>query len=103
MNIIIIGAGKTGEELIASLLAEDHDIAVIDPLYSVIENIQESYDVLGICGSGVVTETLGEAGAADADLVIAFWDTRSRGTKHVIETCAKLGIPVRIIEMPQES
>jgi len=71
MNIIIIGAGKTGEELIASLLAEDHDIAVIDPLYSVIENIQESYDVLGICGSGVVTETLGEAGAADADLVIA--------------------------------
>ena len=71
MNIIIIGAGKTGEELIASLLAEDHDIAVIDPLYSVIENIQESFDVLGICGSGVVTETLGEAGAADADLVIA--------------------------------
>lgn len=71
MNIIIIGAGKTGEELIASLLAEDHDIAVIDPLYSVIENIQESYDVLGICGSGVVTETLREAGAADADLVIA--------------------------------
>lgn len=39
----------------------------------------------------------------NADLVIAFWDTRSRGTKHVIETCAKLGIPVRIIEMPQES
>ena len=71
MKIIIIGAGKTGEELIHSLLAEGHDIAVIEPKYSVIENILESYDVLGICGSGVVTETLCQAGAADADLVIA--------------------------------
>lgn len=71
MNIIIIGAGKTGEELIHSLLAEEHDIAVIDPLYSVIENILETYDVMGICGSGVVTATLEEADAPNADLVIA--------------------------------
>lgn len=71
MNIIIIGVGKTGEELIASLLAEGHDIAVIDPLYSVIENILDTYDVMGICGSGVVTETLEKAGADVADLVIA--------------------------------
>jgi len=71
MKIVIIGAGKTGEELISSLLAEGHDIAVIDPLYSVIESVLDSYDVLGICGSGVVTRTLEEAGAAHADLVIA--------------------------------
>ncbi len=71
MNIIIIGAGKTGEELILSLLAEGHDIAVVDPSYSVMEHILDTYDVIGVCGSGVITATLAEAKCEDADLVIA--------------------------------
>jgi hypothetical protein len=33
----------------------------------------------------------------EADLVLAFWDGCSRGTKHVIENGKKLGIPLRII------
>lgn len=32
-----------------------------------------------------------------ADLVLAFWDGSSRGTKHVIENCEKLGVPVQVI------
>lgn len=31
-----------------------------------------------------------------ADIVIAFWDGQSRGTKHVIDNCKKLNVPVRI-------
>ena len=31
-----------------------------------------------------------------ADLVLAFWDGTSRGTKYVIDNCKKLGKPVRI-------
>ena len=31
-----------------------------------------------------------------ADLVLAFWDGSSRGTKHVIDNCKKLGIPVKV-------
>lgn len=71
MNIIIIGCGKTGEELVASLLAENHNISVIDTLPSVISEVQEAYDVIGICGSGAVTETLREAGVDKADLVVS--------------------------------
>ncbi len=71
MNIIIIGAGKTGEELILSLLSEGHDISVVDPSYSVMEHILDTYDVNGVCGSGVIISTLAEAGCDDADLVIA--------------------------------
>ena len=71
MNTLIIGGGKTGEELIASLLSEGHNLSVIDPLSSVIYDLQEAYDVIGICGSGVVLETLHEAQADKADLVIA--------------------------------
>lgn len=31
-----------------------------------------------------------------ADLVIAFWDGKSRGTKFVIEECKERGVPVKI-------
>ena len=31
-----------------------------------------------------------------ADAVLAFWDGKSRGTKHVIDNCKKLGKPVKI-------
>ena len=33
----------------------------------------------------------------NADIVLAFWDGSSRGTKFVIENCQKSGIPVKII------
>lgn len=32
------------------------------------------------------------------DLVLAFWDGRSRGTKHTIDEARKRGIPVEVIE-----
>lgn len=31
-----------------------------------------------------------------ADIVLAFWDGRSRGTKFVIDNCRRLGIPIKI-------
>ena len=31
-----------------------------------------------------------------ADLVLAFWDGRSRGTRFVIDKCHAMGVPVRI-------
>ena len=34
-----------------------------------------------------------------ADLVLAFWDGKSKGTKYVIDNCNKLGKPVQIIEV----
>lgn len=32
----------------------------------------------------------------NVDLVLAFWDGRSHGTKFVIVNCKKLGIPVKV-------
>ena len=31
-----------------------------------------------------------------ADIVLAFWDGKSRGTKFVIETCKRLNVPVKV-------
>ena len=34
-----------------------------------------------------------------SDMVIAFWDGESRGTKYVINRCKKLGKPMKIIRV----
>lgn len=34
----------------------------------------------------------------NADIVLAFWDGQSRGTKFVIDECKKRGIPVKIFK-----
>jgi hypothetical protein len=34
--------------------------------------------------------------AQNAEALIAFWDGRSRGTKHMINTARKLGLEVRV-------
>ena len=35
--------------------------------------------------------------AENADALIAFWDGKSRGTKHMIDIAKKKGLPVRIV------
>jgi len=35
----------------------------------------------------------------NADLVLAFWDGKSKGTKFVIDSCEKLGVEVRVVEV----
>jgi hypothetical protein len=38
----------------------------------------------------------------NADLVLAFWDGVSRGTRFVIENCHKRGIPVKVLTPAEE-
>ena len=37
-----------------------------------------------------------------ADLVLAFWDGKSRGTKYVIDNCKKRKIPVRVYVLDKQ-
>ncbi|NLO46507.1 MAG: hypothetical protein GX107_08480 [Clostridiales bacterium] len=37
-----------------------------------------------------------------SDLVLAFWDGKSRGTRFVIDNCKKRGIPVRVFVPEQK-
>lgn len=32
----------------------------------------------------------------NAELVLAFWDGSSRGTKYVIDNCKRMGVPVKV-------
>jgi trk system potassium uptake protein TrkA len=71
MKIIVVGCGKIGTTILSSLAFEGHDVVAIDNLPSVISEITNIYDVMGVCGNGVDYETLSEAGADKADIFIA--------------------------------
>ena len=71
MKIIIAGGGKVGYSVAATLSAEGHDITVIDREPEVIDRISNSLDVICMLGSATNPETLREAGAAQADLLLA--------------------------------
>lgn len=71
MKIIIVGCGKIGTALIASLSAEEHDIVVIDSNRKVLEEVNNIYDVMCVCGNGADSDALEEAGANKANLFIA--------------------------------
>ena len=71
MQIMIVGCGKMGSTLAVQLVAEGHRVTVIDRNESVIEQISNTQDVIGYVGNGAVFSVLEEAGAKDADLLLA--------------------------------
>lgn len=71
MNIVIIGLGTIGETVLASLSGEGHTVTVVDEDDRVIESVVERYDVSGVAGNGACMDIQKEAGALDADLVVA--------------------------------
>lgn len=38
----------------------------------------------------------------NADLVLAFWDGESRGTKFVIDKCGQMGVLVKVHTLPKD-
>ena len=71
MKILIVGCGKIGSTLLSSFVSEGHDVVAIDTLPEVITELTNIYDVMGICGNGVDSDILAEAGVKNADLFIA--------------------------------
>ena len=71
MDIIVVGCGKIGTNVLNSLVSEGHDVVAIDNDPAVISEITNIYDVMSVCGNGADCETLNEAGIEKADLLIA--------------------------------
>lgn len=71
MNILIVGCGKIGSTILASLTAEGHNITAVEIDRALLDEITNVYDVMGVCGNGADCDTLTEAGVADAEMFIA--------------------------------
>jgi len=71
MKILILGAGRVGTSVAENLVSEHNDITLIDTDARRLAQLQERLDLRGVVGNGTHIDVLTEAGAADADLLIA--------------------------------
>lgn len=71
MNIVICGSGQVGSYAAEVMAAGNHNITVIDIKPSRLRQVEDSMDVRVLRGNCATAEALIQAGAADADLVIA--------------------------------
>ena len=71
MRIIILGAGRVGGTLAEHLAGEANDITVVDSDERVLQALQDKLNVRVVVGSASLPGTLRQAGADDADMLIA--------------------------------
>ena len=71
MKILILGAGRVGESVAESLVSEQNDITVIDTDTHRLSLLQDRLDLRGVVGNGIEPSVLRDAGAEDADMLIA--------------------------------
>ena len=71
MKILILGAGQVGASVAASLVSENDDITVVDSNNELLLKLQDHYDIRTIQGHASHPDVLAQAGAADADLILA--------------------------------
>ena len=71
MKIIILGAGQVGSTLANNLSNETNDITLVDCDQEQLTRLQERLDVRTIVGNGAYPDILTQAGAEDADMVVA--------------------------------
>lgn len=96
MQIIIIGAGRIGCAVAENLVSEANDITVIDENAERIEELQNRLDLRGVVGDATSPKLLKQAGAEDADMILAV--TNSDETNLVVSLLgARLfNTPIRI-------
>lgn len=95
MNVIIVGNGSVGENLIDFISEEGHSVTVIDEDINEVNKVVNKYDVFGVCGNGASVSIQKEAGAQSCDVIIAVTPgdelnllscmiAKQLGTKHAI-------------------
>ena len=71
MKVIICGAGQVGYHIARHLSLENNDVTVVDQSPELIRRVSDSLDVQGLVGHASHPHSLEQAGANNADMLIA--------------------------------
>ena len=71
MKVCIAGGGRVGRYLAQSLLANHHEIVIIEPVESQCRMLADTLDIPVICGDSVSMDTLRTADVASCDAFVA--------------------------------
>lgn len=71
MRVIVCGAGQVGASIARQLAGEANDVTVIDNNPEIVQKLMETAEVKCLVGNASLPNVLDEAGAKNADMVIA--------------------------------
>jgi trk system potassium uptake protein TrkA len=74
MRVVIVGAGEVGLQIARFLTAEGVEVVVIDRAKEKLKRITDELDLAVVVGEGGVPSILEEAGAREADILLAVTD-----------------------------
>lgn len=99
MKVIILGAGQVGASVAEGLVSEENDITVVDSDSHRMAQLQDKLDLRTVVGNAATPSVLKNAGAEDADMIIAV--TQSDQTNLVACKLAHsvFNVPTRIARL----
>ena len=71
MKIIILGAGRVGSTVAETLVGEDNDVTIVDNNLVKLNALKDRLDIRTVHGHAAYPSVLEQAGAEDADMLIA--------------------------------
>jgi len=71
VKIILLGAGQVGTSVAENLVSESNDITLVDTDADQLQAMRDRLDLRTVCGNAASPSVLRDAGAEDADLLIA--------------------------------
>lgn len=74
MRVIVVGAGVVGYNAALMISQQGHDVVVVEQSQDKIDQIRRKLDVMTVQGSGSNPAVLDDAGARNADLLVAATD-----------------------------
>ena len=103
MKVVICGAAQVGSAIAAYLSEEGNNVSLVDVNAELIAEVNENLDVTGIVGNAANPDILEQAGAADAEMIIAatYADEVNMVACQIAHTLFK--IPMKIARIREQS
>ena len=92
MNIIIVGYGRVGTQVLRLLANKNHSIVIVDKSRNVSEKTLGEAGVRGLIGDAVDPDLLRQAGADKADVLLAL--TREENTNLMVAQIARMAFNI---------
>ena len=99
MKIIILGAGQVGASVAENLVSEANDITLVDTSTEYLDTLRERLELRTVCGNGASPSVLRDAGADDADLLIAVTQSDQTNLCACLIGKALFNLPTRIARL----
>ena len=96
MRIVILGAGQVGCSVAESLVSEANDITVVDLDPTRLKRLQDRFDLRTVVGNAAHPSVLEQAGARDADMLLAVTQSDETNMVACKLAAAMFNIPTKI-------